>query len=1234
MSNQFFFKAALVLLVSLLGTSAFAEESLWRDVDPDQIASRGQRWVVPQQARTVELDIAALRTLLQRAPMEGQLPTRASTSILSLPMPDGQFARFALVESPVMEAGLALKFPQIRTFAGQGLDDPGATLRLDVTHRGFHAQVLSAGGEIYIDPYQFHDEFHYVVYSRRGFGDSGKQYQCGTHETDPQHPAALPELAGVGVPNNPAGTSLRTYRVAIAATSSYTNAFGGTVADGIAGLTTLVNRLTGIYEREFALRLVLVANNDLIVYTNANVGPIGTSPTGPNPVIQTTIDNAIGFANYDLGHAVGGSGGGGAITPLGNVCGTSKARGFTSLNPPRGDIFDVDFVAHELGHQLGGSHTWNGCGGGGQWTATSAMEPGSGSTIMAYAGICPDNLLPNSDAYFHARSFTQIWQILNNGGSGNGNTVCGTTAPTGNDPPDLTAPANMTIPERTPFQLSAVATDPNAGDVVTYNWEQVDTGAQGSPSSTGDNGTAPLFRSFPASTSPTRIFPSLRYILDNANQPPATISLPPASGSFLPAEILPNPATGTRVMNFRVTARDNRAGGGGLRHSANVQVTAVADVGPFLVDNVSGTQTGGGTLAVAWSVANTDQAPISTSQVNILISLDGGYTFETLLAGTANDGAQTVTLPNVDSSRARIKVEAANGTGITAGNTYFDISDSNFQISAGGTPVSVNVSTAPADLIATQQGSPAPAARNIATIAGGVAPFTVAADTYPPNPELTILNLQVSGTTVSATAAASCQIAAPNPPSFRTYPAVLRVVDSGGSQASAVFPINVSNNSIPTLGTYATRSVAAGASTTASPSAAPADANNNQTSVVVSPTTLPGGGTVSVAPNGDVSIATTAGTTLGEYPITVSVNDSCGARTSKSFILRVLSPNPLLTIGTTTVTSGNGFLEPRECNTLDVAIGNSGGNPATIVSAVLSSTTPGVSVAQANSTYPDIPTDASQINDIDYEVSTAAGIACGSSVAFTHTVTYSGAAPTVLNFNLPIGGPPATNYGFASESGTTAPTGSALVAGSQSNNAIVPVTLPAGFAFQVYGTAVTQLRADTNGVLVFNAGTATSTSFNGTLPSAAYSAPALFALWDDLDTSTTVATGGGIYTQASGTTPNRTFDIEWRAVRFVSGAATPVAPTMVFTVRLHETSNRIEVFYTTVTGNGGGASGSSATVGIQAAGSGTTLTTFSNNTSALSAGQKLTVTRAPGVCSVGPNVCGELPEAIFENGFE
>jgi len=1225
------------ILLSIISTANLARESLWIDVDTTAIAARGERWVEPQQARTVALDVVAVQQFLGDAPIEGALTPRNSPTVLSLPMPDGTFARFGMVHSSVMEPGLAAKFPELRTFLGQGLDDPTASARIDIGPKGFHAQVIGAAGEVYIDPYQVNDNRHHVVYSRVGVGTSPKSYRCGTH--DPDHRDTLHEAMSVigRAPANPAGTSLRTYRLAIASTASYTNAFGGTVADGIAGLVTMVNRLNGVYEREFALRLVLVANNDLIVYTSSNVGPIGNSPNGPDQVIQTTIDNAIGFANYDLGHAVGGSGGGGAITPLGNVCGLSKSRGFTSLNPPRGDIFDIDFVAHELGHQLGGSHTWNGCGGGSQWTATSAMEPGSGTTIMAYAGICPDNLLPNSDAYFHARSFTQIWNILNNGGPGNNNKVCGTVAATGNSVPSLTAPANITIPERTPFKLTASGNDADVGDVVTYNWEQVDTGAQGSPSTTGDNGTAPLFRSFPASTSPTRMFPSLVYILDNANMPPNTIPLPPAGGSFRTAEILPNPPNdGSRVMNFRVTARDGRAGGGGLRHSDNVQATAIANAGPFLIGNVTGTQTAGGSLGVTWAVANTNVAPINTSQVNLLISYDGGVTFRTLLANTDNDGSENVTLPpGIDTTRARIQVAAANGNNITTDNTYFDITDANFEIDAGAAAVTVTVSGSPTDLIATQQGSPAGPPRNIAAISGGVAPFTAAAFTYPANPDISIQNVQVTDRTVSATAAASCLIAAPNLPSFRIYPAVLRVIDVDGREASAVFPINVSNNSIPTLGTYANTMIPPGASTNVTPSAGPADANANLTTVTVVPGLLPGGGTVSVGNDGVVSISTTTNTALGAHVITVSVRDGCDAVTSKSFTLNVVDPNPYPAFDLASVTSGNLVLDPLECNSVNVAIDNLGGSTATAVHGVLATSTPGVTIVQPTSAYPAIPVGETRTNGTDYEVGTDGSLACGSLVSFTHTVTFAESGlPRVLNFTLPIGVPAGPNYTFANQAGTTAPTGATLVPDSQNDDGIVDVPLPGGFDFEFYGVPVTQLRADTNGVLVFHDGPASSVATNVPLPSSPHGGSALFAHWDDLDTRSLTVTGGGIYTTTSGSAPNRIVDIEWRAVRWQSGVVTPSAPSVVFSVRLHEGSDQIEMFYGTVVGNGGATNGNSATVGVQSARTGTILTQFSHNTASLSAGLKLTPTRAPAVCTPGPAACGPLADNLLTDGFE
>lgn len=1207
-------------------------DGFWQDVDESAIAERTERWVTPSQYRAATLDFSALSAHLARAPMEGSVELAKSPLTLSLPLPNGGFSEFAMVESPIMEAPLAAKYPSIRTYAGRGISDPTASVRLDVTPLGFHAQVLSASGDYYIDPYQARDNQHYVSYLRRDRGDAGKHYQCGTEDVD-----LGDEFSSLTAttPDNPTGNSLRTYRMAMAATSVYSQSFGGSVVDGLSGVASTVNRVSGIYEREFSIRLVLVANNDLIIYTPANPGPLPDPPSSFG-ITQSTINSVIGAANYDLGHAVGASGGGGAITPLGNVCGSQKAQGYTALNPPRGDVFDVDFVAHELGHQLGGSHTWNGCGGGGQWTASSAQEPGSASTIMGYAGICADNLQPNSDAYFHARSFTQIFANTTNGGSGNGNTVCGTVTPTGNTPPNITAPANMTIPERTPFQLTAIGNDPDVGDVLTFNWEQVDTGAQGSPSTTGDNGTAPLFRSFPATTSPTRIFPALTYILNNGNVPPASISFPPSGGSFLPAEILPDPASGSRVMNFRATARDGRALGGGLRHTANVQVTASSTAGPFAVTDIAGPVTGGSSLAVLWSVANTNTAPVNTTLVNILVSLDGGYTFSTLLANTANDGSETITVPATATTQARIKLEAANGPGIGAGNTWFDITNNNFTINASGTPINLTISTAPGDLLAVVQGAPAPAPRTIASIAGGSGPYTASAATSPANPELTVQNLTVSGATVSATAAASCQIAAPNAPSYRTYPAVLNVADSAGRSASAVFPIRVSNNSFPALGTYANQVISRNSTLNVSPSTAPSDVDGNALVLSVFPTTLPGGGTITINPvSGEITINTTPSTTLGSYSIRASVRDNCAAEAFETFTLNVVTVDPALQFNASAVTSGNALLEPNECNTLNVTVGNIGGSAATMVGATLSSTTPGVTIAQSASSYPDINTAAAAVNNVAFEVSTDPAIACGSNVDFTQTVTYAGVgSPTTLNFSLPIGQPASSNYVFASTSGVAAVNGSTLIVGSQADDAALGVTLPAAFAFNVYGTPVTQLRVTTNGVVLFNTAGGSATANTAPLPTSTYSTPTLFAHWDDLDMRTANVTGGGIYSATSGVAPNRTVDLEWRAARYRSSTPTPLSPTIVFTVRLHETTNLIEVIYSTLTGNGGGANGGAAIVGIQETGSGTSFTQFSANAAVLTAGQKLAATRPAGICSPGPAMCLDAMELIFKNGFE
>ncbi|MCB0510243.1 MAG: T9SS type A sorting domain-containing protein, partial [Bacteroidetes bacterium] len=451
------------------------------------------------------------------------------------------------------------------------------------------------------------------------------------------------------------GLTLRTYRIAVSATAEYTQFHGGTVADGLAAIVTSVNRVNGVYERDFTIRLVLVDDNDLIVYTSTSGDPF-TDPTNPSLLLtqnQSSIDNTIGSSNYDVGHVVGRSGSG--LASFRSVCRSNKAQGTTGISNPIGDPFDIDYMAHEIGHQFGGSHTYNGSSGscGGNISANSAYEPGSGSTIMAYAGICsPQNIQNNSDDYFHVRSYDQIVSYTTNSQGDD----CPVKTSTGNSIPQINiiSQDNLTIPFSTPFELEASATDAD-GNTLTYCWEQFDLGPSSAPNT--PSGNAPLFRSFSPTTNPIRTFPQIADIVNNTQTM---------------GEILPDYARG---MNFRVTVRDNEAGGGAVDYK-DIDVNVSGSAGPFLVTepNTNTSWTAGSTYSVTWDVAGTDQAPINCTAVDIYLSTDGGYTYPILLeAGLLNNGAAFVEAPFAITNDARVKVKCSD-------NIFFDISNQDFSI--------------------------------------------------------------------------------------------------------------------------------------------------------------------------------------------------------------------------------------------------------------------------------------------------------------------------------------------------------------------------------------------------------------------------------------------------------------------------------------------------------------------------------------------------------------------------
>jgi len=665
-------KKAGALLLSLgmaFGAQAQSSDALFRtDVEAQAAAAGTPLAAALAHARPLTLDLAGLRAALATAPLEGRAE---APLVLALPLPDGTTQRFALREAPVMEPGLAASFPQIKTYAGRGLDDAGASVRLDLTPQGFHAQVLTgAGNSYYIDPASRTDTRHYLAFYKRDMNRAGTPMSCSFAPSVAELKASQARVAAftkgaTGQRLLASGSQLKTYRLAVAATGEYTAFHGGTVALAQAAIITTVNRVVGVYEKELAVRMVLVANNSSLVYTNAATDPYtnndGFTMLGQN---QTNVDAIIGSSNYDIGHVV--STGGGGVAGLGVVCrNNQKAQGVTGSSSPVGDSFDIDYVAHEIGHQFGGNHTFNNNDAGscsGNRNNTTAYEPGSGSTIMAYAGICgsANDLQPHSDPIFHTGNYQEMRAFIVG-------TTCGTTAATGNTAPVVTAPASgLTLPIGTPFKLTASATDAE-NDPLTYLWEEMDLGAAGSPTSpqvAGQN--VPLFRSFVPTASSTRYFPRLSDLVNNTT----------VLGERLP--------TVTRTLKFRCTARDEHSGPvgviGGVDYSPLVTLNVSSVAGPFLVTapNTAVTWAGGAAQNVTWNVAGTSTAPVSCATVNIRLSLDGGLTYPTVLAtNEANDGSAVVVLPNTASTTARIMVEAAD-------NYFFDISNTNFTITASG----------------------------------------------------------------------------------------------------------------------------------------------------------------------------------------------------------------------------------------------------------------------------------------------------------------------------------------------------------------------------------------------------------------------------------------------------------------------------------------------------------------------------------------------------------------------
>ncbi len=763
MSKFFAHTLLFALIITAAGAVVFAQKlnnkqpQLWQQVNENTLQPRhanadGQFLNLSEKYRVFRLNRTLLNNILGTAPLENTESARENPVVLEIPLPDGTIQHFRIEESPMLAPEIAAQFPTWKQFSGQGIEDQTATARFDISVSGFHGYVLGANGTMLIDPYSQTDQKNYIVYYKGDVGDSQREsFSCPVNAN--RLDDAMRFLFAPQAFSN--GTQLRNYRLAVSATKEYTNYFGGNRNTAYAAIVTTINRIITIYRRDLATTFTLVTGV-AHVFSNARTGgfPAANNPNVANDSLtrnQVVMDSGnngdpgpVGTANYDIGHVFSRTGNPNGLATSPSLCDPStKAQGFTGAPVPEGDGYDVDYVAHEIGHQFAMSHTFNNDIDGSCSTREpdSAYEPASGVTIMGYGGICaPRNLAKNSIEFFNLRSFDQAFgwfQSISQGVNGT-SPGCGNPTANGNSAPTVTSPGNFTIPRLTPFTLTATATDAN-GDALTYLWEEFDLGAAtGSvpnpnvpnPNNTNPtrnntdvdsdaNGTIrPIFRAYNPTTSGARTFPSLYYILNPAGNSPAgsnqptltytgTLPFAPTSGSTngyvcetnetcVRGEQLP---TISRTMNFRVTVRDNRAGttGGGVA-DAQSTVTVAAGAGPFQIttQNTSAanltesfapeaTWQAGTQQTVTWDVANTNAAPVNAANVNILLSTDGGLTFPiTILANTLNDGTETITVPNNPTTTARIKIQPTD-------NIFFDINNANFTITA---PTAASVSVA------------------------------------------------------------------------------------------------------------------------------------------------------------------------------------------------------------------------------------------------------------------------------------------------------------------------------------------------------------------------------------------------------------------------------------------------------------------------------------------------------------------------------------------------------------
>lgn len=659
MKNFFYL---LVFSFFLTTLSAQNNQGIWSKVSKKE-ASVGRKMLrknEPSKSVYYQLDVSKLKSTLSRV-SKNATNERTPNQIIQFPNSEGGFDEFRVKESSILESVYQEKHPELRTYIGQNTKMPSSIISFSVTPQGVHAMIMSSKtGTQFIDPYTQNNT--YIIYNKGDLPALKKEWQCFVPD---DMTLARETSKSSKSQRNASDSKLRTFRLALASTIEYSQfhwlAAGLTAGDTeavkkdavLAAMVTTINRVNTIFQRDLAIKMILVDNSDIIFITS-------DSFTNDDSIAliaesQMVINDAILPENYDIGHTF--STGAGGVASLNSPCIDSiKASGVTGTSNPVGDSYDIDFVAHELGHQFGAPHTFNGDAGScaDNRTASNAYEPGSGTTIMAYAGICsPQNVQFRSDAYFHQKSIQMIWDNITTGSS-----TCGAESTLTNSALVANAGPDYTIPISTAYKLMGGSTDLDGTSSHTYTWEQYDLGPAGLPQE--DNITGPLVRSFEGTTNPVRNIPRFADYV--------------ASGGSTTWEKIP---AVNRTMTFALTVRDNDvmgANGGGQTEVDEMNVFVNSTDSFAIVNPFSWAQ--GSTQNIEWVVGQSaDVGTINCQNVNIKLSTDGGLTFTTIATNTPNDGSFSYTIPNIpDTTNARILIEAAD-------NIFYDVSDFNFSIS-------------------------------------------------------------------------------------------------------------------------------------------------------------------------------------------------------------------------------------------------------------------------------------------------------------------------------------------------------------------------------------------------------------------------------------------------------------------------------------------------------------------------------------------------------------------------